>query len=228
MSHQQHSLSALHQSAEFSLAFRVRQTEINNPKKCLLLLHGVGGAESNLYDFSSDIDHDTLVIYPRGPLQLGSEQFAWFRVAFTEQGPRIVEAEAEQSRRTLIEFVAQIQNAYQIAPEHTVIAGFSQGGILSASVGLSAPERVAGFAVLSGRILPELQAHLANKSRLSSMQAFLGHGEYDTKLPVTWLHRADQLLTELDVAHQTHLYPMEHGISPEMQADFMKWLSGVA
>jgi phospholipase/carboxylesterase len=33
----------------------------------------------------------------------------WFRVAFTGEGPRIVASEAEASRRTLIEFVAQLQ-----------------------------------------------------------------------------------------------------------------------
>lgn len=61
------------------------------------------------------------------------------------------------SRLALIRFVKQMQATFGIAPQHTVIAGFSQGGILSFSVALSAPERVAGFGVLSGRILPELE-----------------------------------------------------------------------
>ena len=220
--------SELRESSEFALTFRVRETPVLNPQKCLILLHGVGGSESNLSDFSAEIDHDTLVIFPRGSLQLGEGQFAWFRVAFGEQGPRIVESEAEQSRQKLIQFITQIQSAFQIAPAHTVIAGFSQGGIMSASVGLSAPESVSGFAVLSGRILPELEPHLADVPRLSKLQAFLAHGEHDTKLPVTWLHRADQLLTKLAVSHQTHVYPIEHGISDEMRSDFIRWLSGIA
>jgi len=72
-------------------------------------------------------------------------------VNFTAAGPVIVETEAEQSRQTLLRFVEQLQSVYSIAPRKTVIAGFSQGGILSASVALSAPDLTAGFAVLSGR-----------------------------------------------------------------------------
>jgi phospholipase/carboxylesterase len=217
-------LSPLQQSADFELAFRIKQPQAAQPKACVILLHGVGGSEANLADLAADIGPDTLVVLPRGPLEFAPGQFGWFRVAFTANGPRIVESEAEQSRLALIRFVEQLQSAYSIAPQHMVIAGFSQGGILSASVALSAPERVAAFGVLSGRILPELQPHLADKQRLASLRAFIGHGEYDTKLPATWAQRSDQLLTELGVEHQTRLYPIDHSISPAMQVDFLEWL----
>lgn len=146
---------------------------------------------------------------------------------FTGAGPVIVETETEQSRKTLLLFVKQLQSVYDIAPQKTVIAGFSQGGILSASVALSAPELVAGFGVLSGRILPELEPHLADKARLANLRGFIGHGEYDTKLPVVWAQRSDQLLDELGVAHLTRLYPIDHAISADMQADFLSWLQSV-
>ncbi len=193
----------------------------------MLLLHGVGGSEMNLADLASAIDPDTLVVLPRAPLQLAPGQFGWFRVTFTTNGPSIVEREAEQSRQTLIQFVEQLQVAYGIAPQNTVVAGFSQGGILSASVALSAPERVAAFAVLSGRILPELAPHLADKERLAKLHGFIGHGEYDTRLPVMWAQSSDQLLSELGVSHLTRLYPIDHGISVDMQSDFLEWLHGL-
>jgi phospholipase/carboxylesterase len=160
-------------------------------------------------------------------LTLGPGQFAWFRVAFTASGPRIEAQEAEQSRLVLIRFVAQVQAAYGIAPQQTVIAGFSQGGILSASVALTAPEGVAGFGVLSGRILPELEPHLAAPARLAALQGFIGHGEFDSKLPVLWAQRAEALLSQLGVAHNSRRYPIDHGISAAMQADFLQWLAGV-
>jgi phospholipase/carboxylesterase len=214
MSSLQNTLSPLQQSTDFELAFRIKQPQPAQPKACVILLHGVGGSETNLTDLAAGIAPDTLVVLPRGPLEFAPGQFGWFRVAFTTAGPRIVESEAEQSRLTLIRFIEQLQSAYSIAPQHTVIAGFSQGGILSASVALSAPERVAGFGVLSGRILPELQPHLAD----------IGHGEYDSKLPVMWAQRSDQLLTKLEVEHLTRLYPIDHSISPSMQAEFLEWL----
>ena len=214
----------LQQGEAFEFSFRLRQPLPAKPRKCVILLHGVGGNELNLVDLAAGIDQDTLVVFPRGPLSIAPNQFAWFRVAFTANGPSIVEAEAEDSRRRMIGFVEQLQLAYGIQPEHTVIAGFSQGGILSASVALSAPERIKGFAILSGRILPELEPRLANRERLAHMRGFIGHGQYDRTLPVVWSQRADQWLTDLGVEHVTRHYPIGHEISSAMQADFLEWL----
>jgi phospholipase/carboxylesterase len=210
--------------ADFELTFQLKQPQPARPNALVVLLHGVGGSETNLAGLAEAMDPQTLVVMPRGPITLGAGQYGWFRVAFTAAGPQIVEQEAELSRQTLVRFVEQLQSVYGIAPQKTVIAGFSQGGILSASVGLSAPERVAGFGILSGRILPELQPHLAEKALLTQLRAFVGHGEYDSKLPVLWAQRSDQWLNDLGVAHLTRLYPIDHGISAAMQADFLTWL----
>lgn len=217
-------LGALQRSPAFDLAFRLQQPVPAAPEACVILLHGVGGSEINLAGLAAGLSPDTLVVLPRGPLEFAPGQFGWFRVAFTASGPRIDAAEAEASRLALIRLVKQLQSAYGVAPQKTVIAGFSQGGILSASVGLSAPEAVAGFGVLSGRILPELAPHIADTTRLAHLQGFVGHGEHDTKLPVAWAQRAGQLLTDLGVPHQLHLYPIDHGISADMQADFLVWV----
>ena len=224
MNNLQNPISPLQQSAAFELAFRLRQPLPAQPKACVVLLHGVGGSEMNLAELATAIDPDTLVVLPRGPLAFAPGQFGWFRVAFTASGPSIVAAEAEQSRQAVIRFVAQLQSAYGIPPQNTVIAGFSQGGILSASVALSDPECVAGFAILSGRILPELEPHIANKERLSTLHAFIAHGEYDSKLPVVWAQRSDQWLDKLGVAHVTRLYPMDHEISAATKTDFLAWV----
>jgi phospholipase/carboxylesterase len=223
----QGTLSPLQQSTAFEFAFRLRQAQPARPKACVVLLHGVGGSETNLADLAAAMDPDTLVVLPRGPLQFAPGQFGWFRVNFTASGPSIVAAEAEQSRQALIRFMAQLQSAYGMDPQKTVIAGFSQGGILSASVALSAPDCVAGFGLLSGRILPELEPHLASKERLATLRGFIAHGEYDSKLPVTWAQRSDRLLNDLGVAHLTRLYPIDHEISATMQTDFREWLKGV-
>lgn len=227
MSQATHTLSELQQRADFALAYRVRQPQPAQPKALLVLLHGVGGAESNLLELAAGVDTDTLVLLPRGPLTLGPGQFAWFRVAFTASGPRIDAQEAEQSRLDLIRFVAQVQAAYGIASQQTVIAGFSQGGILSASVALTSPESVAGFGILSGRILPELEPHLAAPARLAALQGFIGHGEHDSKLPIMWAQRSEALLAQLGVTYDARRYPIDHGISAAMHADFVQWLAGV-
>lgn len=222
------SLSDLNTDADLGLSYRVRQPVPDQPTHCVVLLHGVGGNETQLSDLAAAIDPQTLVLFPRGPIQLGAQQFAWFRVNFTAAGPSIVPEEAERSRQTLIHFVQQVQARHGIAAQDTVIAGFSQGGILSASVALSAPECVAGLGLLSGRILPELNPHIADKARLTKLSAFVAHGELDSKLPVMWAQRSAQLLIELGVTHVLQLYPIDHGISLPMKTDFLNWLNARA
>lgn len=210
-----------------ALDFRVAGIVPAKPRALLLLVHGVGGNETNLAPLADHLGNDTLVILPRGPLTVGAGQHAWFNVAFGPQGPRPDLAAAERSRLQLAGFIAGLQADFGVPPARTVVAGFSQGGIMSASVGLTRPDLMAGFGILAGRILPELEPRLAGSEALAHLQAFIGHGRDDTKLPVEWAHRADAWLTRLGVPHETRLYPGDHGIAPALQADFLRWFHTV-
>ncbi|HJV25631.1 MAG TPA: phospholipase [Aromatoleum sp.] len=205
------------------LSYRLMQPLPAQPRRCLVLLHGVGGNEMSIAGLAAGIDPDTVVVLARGPLQFGPQQFAWFQVGFTSEGPRIVPEQAEQSRLVLIEFLTRMQQEFAIAPAHTAIAGFSQGGIMSAGVALTSPESVAGFGLLSGRILPEIDPRVASRERLTTLEAFVAHGEEDTTLPVDWARRAHRQLDALGVKHSLHLYPTGHGISAAMHEDFLRW-----
>lgn len=210
-----------------SLVYRTPDAPAH-PRRLLVLCHGVGGNETNLAPLAARAPADTAVVLVRGPLTLGPSQYAWFQVAFGPQGPRPDLAAAEASRQRLAAFIAEMQAAYRLTPADTVVAGFSQGGIISASVALTRPELVAGFGVLSGRILPELEPQLADREALARIQGFIGHGRDDTKLTVDWARRADAWLTDLGVPHETHLYPGDHGIAPAMQDDFFAWFESIA
>lgn len=208
---------------DLSLPFRTTTSATGPAKRLLILLHGVGGNETNLAPLGSALASDTRVILARGPLALGPTQHAWFQVSFGPQGPRPDLAAAEKSRQQLATFIAELQAEYSVAPSKTVVAGFSQGGIMSASIGLTRPELVEGFGILSGRILPEIRPQVADRAALAKVQGFISHGRDDTKLVVEWAHRADEMLTELGVTHETRLYPGDHGITPAMQQDFFAW-----
>lgn len=205
------------------LCYRLMQPQAATPRRCLVLLHGVGGNELSVASLADGVAADTLVVLVRGPLTLGAQQFAWFQVAFTASGPRIVPEEAERSRQLLVELLAELQQQHGVSPAQTVLAGFSQGGIMSAGIALTAPESVTGFGLLSGRILPEIEPLVASKERLAGLQGFVGHGELDSKLPVDWAHRAHDWLDRLGVRHSLKLYPIEHRISAQMHADFLDW-----
>ncbi|WP_144113137.1 alpha/beta hydrolase [Paraburkholderia sp. BCC1886] len=218
----------LHDDVASGLSYRLRPAA-GRPIGRLFLLHGVGGDETNLMVLADELDERIELVYVRGPIALGAGQHAWFQVRFGPQGPVINPNQADESRLRLRELVRALNRAdaggNNDAPVLSLIAGFSQGGIMSASVALSAPEDVARFAILSGRILPELEPHLASPDKLAHVAAFIAHGRHDDKLPVAFAEHADAWLTRLGVPHDTCLYPVGHTLNADIVRDFSRWVS---
>jgi len=228
MNQEEMNVGPLQRDAASGLSYRLRKPVPAAPRSCIVLLHGVGGDETNFAPLAGEFPDDALVVLVRGPLTLGPSQFGWFHVAFAPTGPAIVESEANESRLMLGRLLAQLQATHGIPADRTIIAGFSQGGIMSAGVALTMPQSVAGFGILSGRILPELKPHLGSREQLSHLRAFIAHGLHDNKLPVTWAERSNDWLDELGVGRESHLYPVGHAVSGAMQADFLQWVRSFA
>lgn len=209
------------------LAHRVRPAQIATEGKapCLLLLHGVGANEAGFVELARQLDPRLVVILLRGPLAFGPMQFGWFQVNFTSTGPAINASQAEHSRRLLLDFIARLPQAYDIDPQRIWIGGFSQGGIMSASVGLTAPDTVSGFAILSGRILPEILPLVRQAIGLEKIAAYVAHGVHDNKLGIHFAREAHQLLQELGVPMEYREHEAGHELNVNMVRDFSNWIS---
>lgn len=216
-------MDTLQNDSVSGLSYRVRQAT-GRPLGRLFLLHGVGGSEMNLTALAQDLDPRIELIFVRGPLTLGSGQYAWFQVRFGPQGTIINAAQADASRMRLRALVHSLGLADADAPAPAIMAGFSQGGIMSASVALSAPDDVSRFAILSGRILPELEPHIASPEKRANLRALVIHGQHDDTLPVALAAQSDALLTRLGVPHDTRLYPVGHALSADIVNDFSRWV----
>ena len=213
----------LRQDAGSGIAFRALGPEA--PEALVVLLHGVGGNELDLEGLAVAGDPRILHLLVRGPLVLGPGGFGWFQVNFTAQGPVIDATQAENGRQRLAAFIENLQRETGLGPERTVVAGFSQGGIMSAGLALTRPDLVAGFGLLSGRILPEIAPHIAGQDALAGLSGFVSHGLRDNVLPVAWAERSDAWLKELGVAFRSRRYPAGHEITVDMEQDFQAWLN---
>ncbi|MCS4235417.1 dienelactone hydrolase family protein [Stenotrophomonas sp. BIGb0135] len=189
----------------------------------VVLLHGVGSNERSLLGLAQGPDPRLQVALPRAPLAFGPDAFGWFSVRFGAQGPVIDPGQAEASRQLLIDYVRRLQAQQGVDAAHTLVAGFSQGGIMSAGVALTAPRVAQRFAVLSGRILPEIAAHIPADIAAHGVQGLILHGEQDSKLPFALATAASARLQALGVQHALHGYPADHTLTPAMQADFHAW-----
>jgi phospholipase/carboxylesterase len=189
-----------------------------------VLLHGLGGNETSLSGLASMLPADIAVALVRSPIALGPGSFGTFMVDFTSNGPVIDTEAAESSRRSLAAFIDELQERTGIAPERTLVAGFSQGGIMSAGLALTRPNLVAGFAILSGRILPEIGPLIAAREDLAHLDALVLHGESDSTLPVIWAERSAELLQSLGLHFAQRRYDARHEITREMSTDFVDWV----
>ena len=211
--------------AQLPLVHLVRQPlpDESNPP-LLLLLHGVGSNEHDLFGLAPMLDPRFVVVSLRAPITLAPGSYAWFHVEFTPQGSLINPAEAEQSRQILIETIQQAVAAFGANPQRVYLMGFSQGAIMSASVALTRPDLVAGAVLMSGRILPEIQPRMVEPEQLAGLPILTVHGSADTVLPIHNGRASRDLLSKLPVKLTYKEYAMGHEVTPQSLRDVQAWL----
>lgn len=199
--------------------------EEHNPP-LLLLLHGVGSNEHDLFGLAPLLDPRFVVVSLRAPITLAPGSYAWFHVEFTPQGSLINPEEAERSRQMLIETIGQAVAAFDAHPQRVYLMGFSQGAIMSASVALTRPDLVAGAVLMSGRILPEIQPRMVEvePEQLDGLPILVVHGTADTVLPIPNGRASRDLLSKLPVKLTYKEYAMGHEVTPESLRDVQAWL----
>lgn len=213
------------QNDEPSLHYLVRPPKIKSDNPPLLLfLHGVGGNEQNLFSLADSFPDNYLVVSARGPLTLGQNSYAWFNVNFSNGKPIINEKEAEASRKVILKFLDELKHKESYDAKNVYLMGFSQGGIMSYSTALTEPEKIAGIAVMSGRLLPEVKPLIASNTRLSKLKVYISHGTQDNVLPVQYAYDAIDYLQSKGVKPEFKEYPNGHSITQEMLSDVIKWL----
>lgn len=191
----------------------------------LLLLHGVGSNERSMASLAAAMDPRLLVVSARSPIALGPESFAWFHVTFGSEGPVIDRAEAEAGWRHVARFVDELVAAYDVNPRRVYLGGFSQGGIMALAALLTAPEKIAGAVVMSGRLLPEVLPHAAPPEALRGRAALVVHGTHDDKLGIHLARWAREQLARFPLALDYRELPMGHQVAPESLAVVTEWLS---
>ena len=221
-----HALSDTIESPHIPLPYRYRPAQPTETRRpLLLLLHGVGGDESSLAPLIERLPADIHVVLPRGPLAGPNGGHAWYSMQVTEAGVRAHPLESEAARVQVLHFIDALRQAHSFDPRQVYVAGFSQGGVISASVGLTRPDKVAAIGLLCGRILSQVKWQLAPDEQLSRLQAFLGHGGADGVIPSDYAVDAMHTMAEHRVQLLYRDYPGGHEISTQMADDFAQWVA---
>ncbi|MEO7176434.1 MAG: dienelactone hydrolase family protein [Saprospiraceae bacterium] len=211
---------------DLSLKYVVRKpTKLDAKTPTLILMHGYGSNEGDLFGLETQLPKNFLVISVRAPYSLGGNSFEWF--SLPESGSTIKESEADLQKSVALvkKFVAEVLAKFKTDPKQVYLSGFSQGGMMAYSVGLTAPEMFKGIAPLGGRIFEVTKKEIKVSTPLKQLRIFIGHGDQDNRVAYKYATDAEKYLKSLGLSPELHTYKgLGHSINAQEVMEVKKWL----
>src|SRR4051812_24012217 len=102
-------------TTDLALQYLVQEPKLKAAKqKAIILLHGVGSNEQDLFSLAHQLPDDFWVIAPRGQFILGAGRYSWYQVDFSTGKPVINAAQEASSREVIRVFISEIKQKYGI------------------------------------------------------------------------------------------------------------------
>jgi len=209
-----------------NLHYLIQEPKIIHEKNpVLILLHGYGSKEEDLFSFAPELPDDSYVISVRAPYDLQPYGHAWYAIHFDADENKFSDNEQAKESVTLIAgFIDEIVKQYPIDTKNVTLIGFSQGAILSYATALTYPEKIAKVVALSGYFNQDILPEVIDTKAISHLKFFVSHGTVDQVIPVDWARKAKPALENLGLEVEYQEYPIGHGVSPKNFFDFKNWL----
>jgi phospholipase/carboxylesterase len=209
-----------------SLEYLIREPKIKQDKNpLLLLLHGYGSNEADLFSFASELPDEYYIISARAPYDLQYGSYAWYAINFDADQNKFSDHEqAKISRDVIAQFIDELIETYPIDTNNITLLGFSQGSILSYAVALSHPEKIKRVIALSGYVSEPILEENYRNNDFSNLSIFASHGTVDQVIPVEWARKTKPFLDNLGIRSIYKEYPVGHGVAPQNFYDFKNWL----
>lgn len=210
-----------------SLHHLIREPKDKKDKNpLLLLLHGYGSNEEDLFSFASELPEEYFVVSARAPFDMMYGSYAWYAINFDVDENKFSDiGQARASRDIIANFIDELVTEYPIDADNVTLIGFSQGCILSYAVALSYPEKVQRVVAMSGYFNPEIAVDDYTENDLSKLRIFASHGTVDQVIPVEWARKSIPMLQVLGIDIVFKEYMVGHGVAPQNFFDFKHWLS---
>ena len=207
-----------------SLIYRERPAA-GDPAGLLILHHGRGADERDLLGLADVVDPERRlhVVTPRGPLTLpGWPGHHWYTV------PRVGYPDRrtfEDAYRQLAAFHAATWERTGIAPDKTVLGGFSMGSVMSYALGLGGDRpRPAGILAFSG-FIPTVDGWEPDLTARAQLPVFIAHGRQDPIMDVAFARRAHALLDAAGLPVTYLESDAAHHIDPAHIPAATRWLA---
>lgn len=200
--------------------WRKAQSDASKRPPLLILLHGRGADEGDLFELAPYLDPRFAVAAIRGPLTTDEGGYTWSE---SRSPGRYLGASL---RETLSWFQSWLDGLAQgrTEPQDVYLLGFSAGMAMASALVLDQPTRYAGAILLSGTLPFDTDLSMT-KDRLAGVPIFHGHGSFDRVIPADLVARSEKYLRESSgAALATHSYPIAHEMSEPEVRDINAWL----
>jgi len=181
------------------------------PAGALVLLHGRGADEYDLYPLLDSLDPERrlLGITPRGPLSLPPGGAHWYRLGG-------IPTPDPETFFSSFEAVAAFLDALPLPLEQVVLGGFSQGAVMSWALGLGKGRpRPAAIMALSG-FMPEVEGFELDLGGLEGYPIAVAHGSLDPVIPPEFGRAATQRVRAAGANVLWREAPVPHTIDPRL------------
>lgn len=204
------------------LVHRVRPASAE-PEGALVLLHGRGSHEGDLFPLLDIFDPDRRLvgITPRAPLQLPPGGNHWYVSA----GIGTPEPSSFMSTYELLsEWLEAVESSFGVSMSKTILGGFSQGAVMTYAMGLGQRRpRPAGLLALSG-FMPTVEGFSLSFDDLKGYPVAISHGSLDTVIGVEWGRQARDRLVQAGADVIYREFPMGHGVDPQFASEIPVWI----
>jgi phospholipase/carboxylesterase len=191
----------------------------------LLLLHGYGSNEEDLFSFASELPDEYFVVSAQAPFDMTYGSYAWYAINFDADENKFSDlGQARASRDIIAGFIDELVAHYAIDADNVTLIGFSQGCILSYAVALSYPDKIKRVVAMSGYLNTEIAVDDFTENDFSNLKIFASHGTVDQVIPVEWARNSIPVIEKLGIPVVYKEYPVGHGVAPQNFFDFKNWL----
>lgn len=212
-------------SKKLSLEHLVRPSKMATNAPLVILCHGYGSDENDLFSFASELNENYCIVSLRAPLTMPPFGNAWYEIHFdSPQGKWSDDEQAKTARDLIATCIDEAVAAYDTNPKNVTLVGFSQGTILSLAVALTYPEKVKNVVALSGYLNTAIIPEELTAKDYSKLNIFCSHGSADQVIPVEWARKTVPFLEALKIKNVYKEYPVGHGVAPNNFFDFKQWL----
>ncbi|MBL4900646.1 MAG: carboxylesterase [Colwellia sp.] len=200
---------------------------------CVIWLHGLGDSGAGFAPvvplLNLPPNHTIRFVFPHAPEQAvtinnGYMMPAWYDIKNDDLHNR-ADMDGVLESEGLVRALIQEQIDNGISANNIVLAGFSQGGVMSLFTGLRFEHTLAGIMALSCYlpIKDQLPTQLSTANK--NTPVLQHHGELDDVVPMSSGKMANELMTNKGYNTQWKTYLMAHSVLPQQLNDIGIWLT---